>query len=750
MRARHRVGALAAALFVALATGLDRAETPVHACGPWLETEVFAWPNGPEDPGYYSGNIGIFQPTYDRKQLVVAWRTLAGRPLTSAERSAYLPAPESRRPPSPEEMWLVARRSSGVPGAPAGINRDGYLPSTYSYVLNCGDSALLNAAETLEARRNSAAYQPHEFEAWVVAQDEVFGNCSLPIGVTSKIPATLPSTSSALARADRAYQIAAARFYAGDFEAAEAAFKEIATDQASPWRRIAPYLAARAMVRQGTLGGKDSAGDLEALVRAEEALRRLADDGPPELRESAHELVRFVQMRSRPMEALVSAAQELRTPESDAVRFRHRLSEFDKLMGRIPADKEPDDELVEWVEIVRNLREDPVAHALARWGTSHSEAWLVAAFVNATTESAELPGLLESGAKVAPGSPAFPMVTFHRARLMLARGDVDGARTVLDSALSERQLPASTVNQLKAARLLTARNMDEFLVDAVRMPVPGWNDGGWYWRDTGAYRPSPTFDADSLDAINERMSLTVLRRAAANPRMPPDLRRRLLAATLARAILVEQPDVVRVLVPEVSRTSPALAGPLRPLSNAPDGDTVLSEGWLLLLSQPGLRPFLPFGTSREPDHYAELDPLRDNWWCGFKPAKDSVAPYMTPNWARGGTRFSGAQRSLYASPDALPPLGFLTADERQSARDEWQRLVALDTAPTELERRAITWVDAHPDSPRAPHILAQAVRAGHLGCGDETTWPLSKKAFTLLHQRYPKSVWAQKTPYWYK
>jgi len=87
MRARHRVGALAAALFVALATGLDRAETPVHACGPWLETEVFAWPNGPEDPSYYSGNIGIFQPTYDRKQLVVAWRTLAGRPLTSAERS---------------------------------------------------------------------------------------------------------------------------------------------------------------------------------------------------------------------------------------------------------------------------------------------------------------------------------------------------------------------------------------------------------------------------------------------------------------------------------------------------------------------------------------------------------------------------------------------------------------------------------------------------------------------------------------
>jgi hypothetical protein len=105
---------------------------------------------------------------------------------------------------------------------------------------------------------------------------------------------------------------------------------------------------------------------------------------------------------------------------------------------------------------------------------------------------------------------------------------------------------------------------------------------------------------------------------------------------------------------------------------------------------------------------------------------------------------------LYRQRDAVPPVRFLTAGEVQAAREEAVRFQSLSAAANELVAHAIDWADRHRDDPRAPHVLAQAVRAGHLGCGDETTWPLSKKAFTLLHQRYPKSGGAQKTPYWYK
>jgi hypothetical protein len=107
-------------------------------------------------------------------------------------------------------------------------------------------------------------------------------------------------------------------------------------------------------------------------------------------------------------------------------------------------------------------------------------------------------------------------------------------------------------------------------------------------------------------------------------------------------------------------------------------------------------------------------------------------------------------KDLYPSATDVPWPSFLTGDDRQTAMTEWQHLAALDVGPTELERRVIDWAERHPADARAPHALAQSVRIGHLGCGDATTPPLSKKAFTLLHQRYPKSVWAQRTPFWYK
>jgi hypothetical protein len=108
------------------------------------------------------------------------------------------------------------------------------------------------------------------------------------------------------------------------------------------------------------------------------------------------------------------------------------------------------------------------------------------------------------------------------------------------------------------------------------------------------------------------------------------------------------------------------------------------------------------------------------------------------------------QQVLYRKPGDLPPVTFLTAEEKDARRAETAHLEALGPAATELVAHAIDWAERHRDDPRAPRVLAQAVRAGHLGCGDETTWPLSKKAFTLLHQRYPLSVWAKKTPYWYR
>ena len=68
-------------------------------------------------------------------------------------------------------------------------------------------------------------------------------------------------------------------------------------------------------------------------------------------------------------------------------------------------------------------------------------------------------------------------------------------------------------------------------------------------------------------------------------------------------------------------------------------------------------------------------------------------------------------------------------------------------APNYLAQQVIDWAKGHPDDKRVPEALHLAVRATRYGCTNKLTTNHSKKAFDLLHQRYPKSEWARKTKY---
>jgi hypothetical protein len=70
-------------------------------------------------------------------------------------------------------------------------------------------------------------------------------------------------------RADRAYQIASAKFYADQYDAARQDFQTIAADPTSPWHTIAPYLAARCFIRAGKLSEADIALQRIAAKQAE-------------------------------------------------------------------------------------------------------------------------------------------------------------------------------------------------------------------------------------------------------------------------------------------------------------------------------------------------------------------------------------------------------------------------------------------------------------------------------------------------
>jgi hypothetical protein len=92
---------------------------------------------------------------------------------------------------------------------------------------------------------------------------------------------------------------------------------------------------------------------------------------------------------------------------------------------------------------------------------------------------------------------------------------------------------------------------------------------------------------------------------------------------------------------------------------------------------------------------------------------------------------------------------FLTSAERNNAGEEEGKLDQVPVAPNYLTSEVLTYARQHPESPWLPQALHLSVRATRYGCTNPETTHWSEKAFRLLHPRYPKGEWAEKTKYHY-
>lgn len=284
----------------------------IYSCGPFLESAIFSFEDHPDssEENFASGTLGIIRPGFRQDYLVVAYRYLSGLKLTDEQQKAALDV--WKRNVVPETAgddamarWSEARNKiPSLPPAPeispyAVVSKD----QPYFQYLNCPNDAFQNAIKTLGDRTSQFGLLNADLREWASAQDQVFANCG---GEAHAIPATLNSGNVVL-RADRSYQIAAAHFYARDFDEAVTQFDAIAKDRSSPWSSISAYLAARALVRKANLVRKDTEQFDRAVMS--EAQRRLeiivADPQAGAIHEPALKLLNFVRFRTEPEKRVV-------------------------------------------------------------------------------------------------------------------------------------------------------------------------------------------------------------------------------------------------------------------------------------------------------------------------------------------------------------------------------------------------------------------------------------------------------------
>ncbi|MFN7923352.1 MAG: hypothetical protein U0Q16_24840 [Bryobacteraceae bacterium] len=666
------------------------AEAP--SCSKIFPEPVFMFQRFPLDgSGYAQGNLGVLEPTFEAKYYVIAYRYLIGVPLTRDEIEG------TKRPgrPKPEEGLLpwISRSVEGVSPDDMPVYRQS---GPYHYYVNCTTGAFEESRRTQATRKKEFGASHPGVIAWTAAQNVVFSNCSGGENIPAEADPSLP----AILRADRAYQIAAAHFYAEHYEEAYARFKVIAANFGSPWSTIAPYLAARCLVRDSTV---NDAGKMEQALEEINAI--LADRRYARYHDAARGLRAFVGVRIRPEWTAQILSKEVQKPGPGA-RFHQNLIDIEYLFERRFIAK---DDLGAWITWMV-LRDHGAA--VAKWRGGKSQPWLLASLMSAVASDKDVPELLDAAAAVPEKSPAFATALFHRIRLLEETGRRAEAREELDRYMPaiRARFPVAAQNSFLGRRLRVARSLDEFLTFAPRRPVGIVDESPVDMTAPIGEERKPLLDADSRGVLNTGLPLSALQTVSTSKALPAHISNQVLMLAFARAVVLGRHEVAAALAPELAVRKMTIPALLERLQKEATAEEKNFAGVIVLLWSSGFSPEM--GISYAYD-------FRSNWWCK---AEATARP-------------------------AAPP--FLTDAERRQLDTEWETMRALEAGPTWLGRKAIAWAKAHPQDPRSPQALHLTVRATRWGCSDGANSAISKEAFSMLHARWPRSEWTAKTPYWF-
>lgn len=661
------------------------------------------------DKDFARGDLGILLPPFPRAYLTVAYRYLNGARLTDQEIAAL--TFERRTPPgtpttSGPEEWREAHMLVDQQRQ-VYVNPYKEDPELHMFFQNCKDDGFRAAAAALRALIKAYGVNSERVKQWVGAQDTVFQNCN----AGPAVPQPLNDPADAPAKADRAYQIAAAHFYSGQFDAARAEFAAIAKDTGSPWHGLGPYLIARTMIRQGDLPGAEK--QVQAI---------LADPRQADGHARADHLEAWLKIRLYPAERMAETAKAVMDPhpsdfQQTVMDYTYLFDQLEQQQGAIEKAAESDD-LTDW--ILDFQHSDPVAgHALERWRATHSTAWLIAALASRPDDAAARTEVIKAADQLPRQSPGYLTAQYYAVGML----DAAAARVHLDQALDANP-PRAARNLLLAARMRLARNWTEFLHDAQRQPV---SVDGYDYSVTGN-TPSHTvaeagFDADGVYALNHMVPLSLEAGAALDDKLPPDIQRELAMTAWTKAVLLKRFTIARSLSGVLARFYPTMRADLQAADSG-------FPAALAMLRNPGVHPYAEpgFGRLMKVDR---IDEFRDNWWCADPP--DVPLGYALSN--------------LYGQEK--PSGDFLSAEEREAGKKEDEALRAIPAGPDWLASETLEFAKANPGDGRVPEALHLAVRATRYGCVSQHTTMFSREAFELLHAKYPGSEWAKKTPYWF-
>jgi hypothetical protein len=286
----------------------------------------------------------------------------------------------------------------------------------------------------------------------------------------------------------------------------------------------------------------------------------------------------------------------------------------------------------------------------------------------------------------------------------------------------------STKNKFISQRMTLAQNIDEFLINAKRMPAaftsgnPNETIDSTDYSDV-AWRGKVLFDADSVDFINTKLPIAVMREMALSKEYPEHLKKSIVNAVWTRSVILRNTTIEKEFTPLMKKYVSEYGVLLDRYAAATVSAEKDAARLMLMLRTTSITPYANVGVDYISAPSTSIS--SGSWWCNVTP------------------RTADSEEYLAMSP------GFLTLKQVAIAEAERQQARLEGESATFLTKRAIDFAKANPNNLNTPELLHLAVRSTRYGCTDSETRLVSKQAFDLLRKSYPGNAWTKKTPYYY-
>lgn len=694
---------------------------------------------------FAKGKIGVLDPQYDHFYLYIAYRNLVGKQFQQREIESLRPFDpcwddetrgysgyEWRSAPkmiAAKQSWETARKL--VSDAPSKYHKaTAGQRSALDYldynIPNCNPDAFNTAALTLQ-QRLAAFGTGNWIKQWVEGQDLVFSQCELKSDV---FPEVAQKLAPSWFQEDRAYQIAAAKFYAGAYQESVARFDAISKDKESPWSSIAPYLAARAILRQASVGNVTNAVAQthlyeDAQSRLIEFIQQATDAS---IKRDGERLLQRIGLKIDSF-GTRSIIEERLNSDILSNNLGQDVRDFDASLSYEPEVLAVNPGFGAWLSALRS----GIANVLPPGFTPpKDDAWLVVRLQNADATDTNIYKLLGEAGKIPRSAPAYLTVRYHMIRLI---SDHSAAMKIARELLTDSSIELTHQDKNRIAKIaLPHVKSPQELAKLIHVkPVSGHSSDARY---QGIGDGLPPVDHEGARILNELMPLDTLYSIQHNPSSPQPLRQSLLGVVWTRALILKRWDILKMLEVDLIQALPKARSEIQLIGNANDSAEKFSLGTVFLAKFPGLLGNVStqiYGT-KEKDMFElalpnmhrrhSVDWDRSNWWCSIPE----------------GRYFSND--AIPAAPNAHP---MLSIKEARQWKQERRILLETPNATDFLGSAVLEWAATHPKDNRLPEALRMIVRSARGGCISAMTRSIGKRAFRHLHRHFPQSEAARST-----